>query len=270
MNQVAVEIGELLRSTRESRGTSVDQASLALKIRVKYLCALEEGKSAEQPSVVYLLGYLKSYADYLGLNSDQVIERFRSEKDNAPSHPELYLPEPYRKDFHPRPVALVLSLVLVCVIYGGWHHYHKEGSFIRNSTRAISDELSVSSYSNKPNIPLKSLAITAYPASLPLANQNVSSFRETVQEGASIVLLAKTSTWIKIMDSNSRLLAERMLNAGDTYFVSDEKGIVITAGNPDAIEVMRDGQFSELHALNLQQSSASGKILVSRFMSSAR
>jgi cytoskeleton protein RodZ len=269
MNNTAIEIGQTLRATREARAIPIEEISVALKIRTKYLMALEEGNVKELPSAVYLIGYLKSYADFLGLESDALIEHLRSEQEHRPQQTELYLPEPYRKDFHPKPVALVLSVVLTVGIYALWHYYHNEGRFSASPQQTISEVLNTSGFTNYTPIP----SAATYPGTIGTSSQTLSSYRSKSSEDSAsgndaIILLAKASSWVKILDNNGQLIAERALNAGDTYFVSNHEGLVITAGNPDAIEVMRNGEFSKLNMLALQHSSAPGKITTGRFLDS--
>jgi transcriptional regulator with XRE-family HTH domain len=230
MNKTVLEIGEKLRSSRELRGTSMTEISTTLKIRAKYLTALEEGNIAELPSQVYLIGYLKSYADFLGLDGNALVTEYKAEKEHRLLYPELYLPEPYRKDFHPKPIALTLSLVLAAGIYGAWYYYHHKNSA---EPHKLIDDVSTS-LQNPPHADY-----TPIPPDTLLAGTN-----------STVVLLAKENTWVKIMDSNNTLLAVRQLRAGDTYFVPSQKGIIINSGNPAAIEVMRDGQLSTLDAIS--------------------
>ena len=61
-------LGELLRSTRLARNEELSHAAAWLKIRPAYLAALEEGDLAAMPGPAYATGFLRSYADHLGLD----------------------------------------------------------------------------------------------------------------------------------------------------------------------------------------------------------
>ena len=65
------EIAQLLKKKREERGISVQDASEALRIRKQYLTAIEDGNFDEIPGKAYISGYVKMYAEYLGI-SDQI------------------------------------------------------------------------------------------------------------------------------------------------------------------------------------------------------
>ena len=65
-------IGGLLKSTRERTGKSTKQVSLDLRIRRVYIEAIEENKYEDLPGSAYEIGFVRTYADYLGLDSEEV------------------------------------------------------------------------------------------------------------------------------------------------------------------------------------------------------
>jgi cytoskeletal protein RodZ len=70
------ELGQVLREAREAKGVSLAEAEDATKIRLKYLRALEEGQYDILPPSVYVRGFLRSYANYLGLDPEYVVELY--------------------------------------------------------------------------------------------------------------------------------------------------------------------------------------------------
>ncbi|MDD4336078.1 MAG: helix-turn-helix domain-containing protein [Firmicutes bacterium] len=70
------EIGVLLRGAREARGMSLADVSEITKIRSKYLDAIERGEFAMIPGEVYLKGFIRNYADCVGLDGGQVVARY--------------------------------------------------------------------------------------------------------------------------------------------------------------------------------------------------
>jgi len=67
------DIGRLLRETREKLGLTYQEVERATRIRQRYLEALERGELEMLPSAVQARGFIKNYADYLGLDADQVV-----------------------------------------------------------------------------------------------------------------------------------------------------------------------------------------------------
>jgi cytoskeletal protein RodZ len=66
----------MLRSAREERGISLPEAERETKIRQKYITALEDDNLAGLPGPVYARGFLRNYANYLGLDADDVVDMF--------------------------------------------------------------------------------------------------------------------------------------------------------------------------------------------------
>src|SRR5262250_2405819 len=72
-------VGQDLRTARLRRGDDLASVSRVLKIRKDHLEALEEDRLEALPGRTYAVGFVRSYADYLGLDSVQCVERFKAE-----------------------------------------------------------------------------------------------------------------------------------------------------------------------------------------------
>lgn len=115
------DLGGFLRHTREEHGIDVAQAAHHLFIRAKYLQAMEDGRMAELPGAAYAKGYLASYAEYLGLDRDQVLASYQRLGENR--RHAFYLPETRRHGNLPSHWLLILSCLLLAGLYGGWYAY---------------------------------------------------------------------------------------------------------------------------------------------------
>lgn len=69
-------IGEILKTTREKAGLSLEDVSLATYIRKSYLEALEEENFAVIPGTIYVKGLLRNYGDFLGLSGIGLVDRW--------------------------------------------------------------------------------------------------------------------------------------------------------------------------------------------------
>jgi cytoskeletal protein RodZ len=78
-------VGIELRNTRLQRGMSLEDLANSTKIKVPVLRALEEGDVAGLPPIVYVLGYLRTYAQELRLDYDDIVHRYLDyiEQENA-------------------------------------------------------------------------------------------------------------------------------------------------------------------------------------------
>jgi cytoskeleton protein RodZ len=78
------EIGNTLREARVRRNLTLQQVEEDIKIRVKYVQAMENEDWDVMPGVTYVKGFLRTYATYLGLDPEVIIGEFRS-RGMAPS-----------------------------------------------------------------------------------------------------------------------------------------------------------------------------------------
>ena len=70
-------VGEILRNARIKQGKTVSDASKELCIRKAYVEAIEKMEVGNLPPMPYALGFVRSYSDYLGLNSDRIVSSYR-------------------------------------------------------------------------------------------------------------------------------------------------------------------------------------------------
>jgi cytoskeleton protein RodZ len=73
-------IGPVLERARKDRGLSLEEAERATKIRKRYLIGLESDDYTVLPDAVYARGFLKTYANFLGLDGDGLSQKLRTRK----------------------------------------------------------------------------------------------------------------------------------------------------------------------------------------------
>src|SRR3954471_18905996 len=82
------EIGQTLRETRMRNRIDITEVEAGTKIRAKYLRALENEEWDLLPGPTFVKTFLRSYADYLGLDSRQLVEEYK-QRFERPSTMEL-------------------------------------------------------------------------------------------------------------------------------------------------------------------------------------
>lgn len=93
------QIGQQLRQARETQKLSIEQASNHTHIRARYLQALEEGELGVLPSAVQVRGFLRSYAEFLGLDSKALLaELLRPEGEQEEPTEVEPLPEDFAEE----------------------------------------------------------------------------------------------------------------------------------------------------------------------------
>lgn len=73
-------LGEQLRKVRKEQDISLEQASKITKIQTKYLNYLENGQYEKLPADIYVKSFLKSYASFLKMDSENAIALYKKEK----------------------------------------------------------------------------------------------------------------------------------------------------------------------------------------------
>jgi cytoskeleton protein RodZ len=121
------EIGNSLREARERQGLGYPEIELATKIRAKYIRALEEEDFTSIPGDAYIRGFLRTYADYLGLDSDVYVDEYASRfitswRDELPPRPERRRIRTRERPFERRAVLLVLAgiVVVAALVFAAW------------------------------------------------------------------------------------------------------------------------------------------------------
>ena len=77
--------GPILRRCREFHNMSIEDAAEATKIGKNYLRALENDRHAEFASPAYLKGFLRIYANHLGLHADELLQMLQPEQPEEDS-----------------------------------------------------------------------------------------------------------------------------------------------------------------------------------------
>ena len=117
-SDVAAELYE----TRLRLGIELPYAAGDLRIRYDQLLAIEEGRFDDLPGPAYVIGFLRSYAAYLGLDADDVVRRFKSDTSEFDARQDLNFPSPYDEGRMPTGALIVLALAILGTAYAGWYH----------------------------------------------------------------------------------------------------------------------------------------------------
>ncbi len=130
-----------LRRARMTAGYELTDISTALRIRLLYLEALEEGRFDDLPGTTYAIGFLRSYAEFLDLDPDEMIERFKSETKSGMELRDLSFPVPPKEVRNPKPWLILVVVLLAGFAYGGWHVYSSKGKIATDLVSDVSNTL---------------------------------------------------------------------------------------------------------------------------------
>jgi cytoskeleton protein RodZ len=115
-------VGVVLRAKRESFRQDLETVAGQLHIRLSYLKAIEDGRFKDLPGLTYASGFVRSYADYLGLDGEDMVRRFRDEIAGMDRHVQLIFPSLATEGKIPSGAVLLLSGFLAVMAYGVWYY----------------------------------------------------------------------------------------------------------------------------------------------------
>lgn len=117
-------VGTMLHDVRIKKKISLDEVAKDLYIKPAYLTAIEKSDYDNIPESPYGVGFVRSYAAYLGLNSERIVQIFKEETGTATPQineiQQVIVPEDSNEPSQPNRKYLVLSLALLIVAYGTW------------------------------------------------------------------------------------------------------------------------------------------------------
>jgi cytoskeleton protein RodZ len=137
----AARAGADLRAARERLGLSLDDIVRSLRIRMPHLEALEEGRISLLPGNAYALAFVRTYANALGLDAEEMVRRFKVEAAEFAQPTELVFPVPMPERGLPAGAVLLLGLVLAIGAYAGWYRLSGEGRLPAETVTAIPERL---------------------------------------------------------------------------------------------------------------------------------
>jgi cytoskeleton protein RodZ len=252
-------VGQDLRAARLRRGDDLATASKVLKIRKDHLEALEEDRLEALPGRTYAVGFVRSYADYLGLDTAQCVERFkaeiagRSEGDHVP-HVQVIDEDEHRR--LPQGWKIVAAVVALLMLYGAYYLITSAGSIFSQPSTPPAPTQAVA----KPHIaratpravapaPVTAPAAAvdapqAAPATTPAAEASLPAGTAYGEQNvnARVVLRVHQATRILVQGEGGIVYINRALNPGDTFRVPNKVGVTLTTTNAGAVEVELDGQ----------------------------
>ena len=122
-------VGLILRDGREHFGANLRDIANALRIRLAYVQAIEEGRFDDLPGPTYAAGFVRAYSDFLGFDTELLIERFKVETSAQSHKVELDFPIAPPEGRFPGRGVLLFSLLVAGVVLGGWYYMQIKDEF---------------------------------------------------------------------------------------------------------------------------------------------
>jgi cytoskeletal protein RodZ len=234
-------VGEILSAERRRQGKSIADAVEGTKIRSRLLDALEQGRYDDLPSTAYVKGYIQSYARFLEIPSEPLLEQYRHESAGTVRRmtpADRYLAEipketivPKRERAHEIPrnvwIAVAAGVVLVALLLCAIAQFLSSPSGTPNTTPAQVDGTET----------------TASAGATSTAGQTTTTTGEGFKLRISI--RAGLASYVKATIDGLNGYTGTLQGGESREFLVNERA-QLTIGKPDAVVVTRDGQPVEV------------------------
>jgi cytoskeleton protein RodZ len=257
-------VGQDLRSARQRRGEELVEIAKELKIRRDYLDAIEDSRFEALPGRTYAIGFVRTYAEYLGLDGVECVDRLKSEiagRGDGKEHAVALSPPRERR--LPQGGILFVILLLIALVYLSYYLYVSAGRLASPPVTPVPARLAeqavppasapaqtataqpspapVSAAPPQPAAapPAPAAAAEPAPAPTPVLPQGIRYGAQNV--GSRVTLLAHKPARVTVLGANNRLFLDRALQPGDSYIVPNVLGLMLTTTDGGAIELVLDG-----------------------------
>lgn len=272
--------GAVLKRCREFHGLSLEDASETTKIGISYLKALEEDRIGDFANLTYLKGFLRIYAAYLGLNSDDMARMYDKlhgapDEDKAAESATTKRVQPLKSLISLRKLALPVFLFVLILVVATFFNRSPAPPVSPPQSAAVQApavpvavapaipvQAVVSSAKVKPVKPAETENKTVESESQPVAaepEEKQLASKTPEDAGKSFILkirVAQDGALVAVVDGSSPQNYE--LTAGDIIEWKAEKSVSLDVSNGGVIDV-------ELNGKHLKQMGSAGKAVYAEF-----
>ncbi|HEY3676509.1 MAG TPA: RodZ domain-containing protein [Candidatus Tumulicola sp.] len=222
-------LGERLRVAREARGLSLSEVSEQIRIRTIYLVALEEENWRAIGAPVYVRGFLRTYARFLGLDPEEVVAQFGEAVPSEPATEPHYVVErsPRRSSTITWIAACVAVLLVAFVAYNALTMHRSDVSATGASATTTPVAVASQSPGARQAIAMPPPAIPHTPTPGPGGHQ-------------SIALVLSAPSWLRVVvDGNVSMEGTFPAGTSKTFH---GRAASVRLGNAGGVEIYVDGK----------------------------
>ncbi|NQU69880.1 MAG: DUF4115 domain-containing protein [Rhodospirillales bacterium] len=215
----AAELGGMLRETRSAFKRELSDVAAELRIRLVYLEAIEEGRLDRLPGPAYASGFVRAYGDYLGLDGEDLVSKFKLAGGVGGGRMDLQLPSPVEEGRLPTGSILLVAAVLAFGAYGGWYYLSSQGRDPMKFVASLPEHLVSligAGDSDKPESKTGSAQIEKPAATEP--PQNAEQMKDAPERPHATVAVAEESL--------------NQENTGETKIVEKVEAVTVAAAEP--------------------------------------
>lgn len=233
--------GQLLKEARLAQSLTLEGVSKQLRINMRYLIHLEEDQE-NFTFDVYTLGFLRSYAKYLNLDDDDIIQKFKAQMGSlSPAH--VPFPAPLPGKGMPSFRILVLSFLALVVFSIGWHWFGSIPFSSLHKKREWVEAIPDLPMQNQPLLPSQDSVSEPLPdiSVVNEAPQLLEQYLSKVDTFASpqpVILKALEETWVEVKDNKGNIILQRLLKAGESHEFKTPENLFLKTGNVRGVSLI--------------------------------
>jgi len=249
----AKSVGTLLREAREARKQELSFVSDALRIRENHLAAIEEGNMESLPAPAYAAGFIRTYANYLGLDENEMIALF---KEEAGKKNRVMLDFPVMDDARELPSMTLIAglLIIVGIIYLFWIFLSDAQNTVRDraggETQMETSSTSATGTSASDIIDPDTRVPDTQTQTSRDTNDNTNKNIDAPTDDRSIQIQiralpptkpiikihAKGETWMRIENEEGRILFSSIIRTGEDFPLPQGAYFILATGNAGQLE----------------------------------
>ena len=265
-------VGTMLKNARLKRGKTVAEVAEELCIRKSYITAIEEMNYDQIPPVPYGVGFIRSYAQYLGLNGDRIISSYRQHMIEE-SEGKKILKQENMETSKPHFKHIFIGLCGLAALFIVWsvmpvsqqvEEFHDDMANVIPEPVIVDSELDEEEMSqirfedekdgeltnNKDSETLQTDEKTLPDEVSDNAEQDkqTSDTNESLTETnmkdteTAMKIIVTGPTWLELRQDKNKLLVGKVYDNGFEYAVPNEKGLRITVGRPHNVKFLINGE----------------------------
>ena len=238
-----VSLGNILENARKKKKLEIDEISELLRIKSIYLEALEKGHYYVFPARSYAIGFLRNYAKFLKLNSDELVELFHQETSNTQEEPlDMLVLE--KKFPLPSPKTVFKILGFVVVLYVIWYliaiYLYPDPPILKENLDSPVSPVIEEVASLEPE------TVSQKPEIKEEEPKTVPELKEISDDVfmAPVAFVAFNRVWVSIKDiKNNKVLIDKTFIKNE-HFIPEVPlaDLVISTGKGDSLDLYLDGK----------------------------
>ena len=235
-------VGQILSSERNCKNLSINDIAAELKISKNIIINLENDNIKNNPDIIFNIGHLRSYSNFLELDTDTIIKKFKNDLSFNINKEKKNITPIVENNFFKIERFFAASLILI--VFSSFYFL-----FIYENNNEID-------YALVPDIPesLEPIIEKANTFDNDISQENDSNISDLINNSSAIAsieidenistvatLKILNPTWLQLRDENNNIVLSKLMDKDEEFSYELNLNYNITAGNAGNILVLIDG-----------------------------